>query len=526
MPKKILLLLFIIVYNTTIANNKATALISEKENTSITSNTEEDWKHKEEYFRNKVYKSNKKEALLYADSLVIVALNTKNNTSIGNAYLTKGIVYYKQKQLQKALDNYIIANEYIAQTKDQYAIHKVKYAIAQTKYYLGFYEEAIALFKECITYFEEEDERAYLNTLHAIGLCYNKIGKYDSCTYYNNLGLKEGIELQNPEMNTYFNHSEGINQYFKKDYKTAIKKLSEVIPEIQNNKDFANETVAYFYIGKSYWALKQNNNAIPFFIKVDSAFTNQNYTRPDLRETYELLIDFYKSQKNSKLELQYINRLLQVDKLLHQNYKYLSQKIFKEYDTKKLLLEKKEIEESLKFNKKTSAFFIASLICALGIMFFIQHRNKKKYKEKFEELMNKSSQTSKTSNPNVDIDLEINPELVASVMQNLEKFEKNAKYLEKDMNLTRLATLLKTNPKYAAKIILKHRGKKTIEYISDLKIDYIIELLKKENKYRLYTNKALGEEIGFGSTQNFTKAFKTRTGMPPTYFILELNKIK
>lgn len=139
--------------------------------------------------------------------------------------------------------------------------------------------------------------------------------------------------------------------------------------------------------------------------------------------------------------------------------------------------------------------------------------------------MGKSPQPQKPSISKIELDLEINPELIASVVQNLEKFEKNLKYLEKDMNLTKLASLLKTNPKYAAKIILKYRGKKTIEYISDLKIDYVIELLKKEHKYRLYTNKALGEEVGFGSTQNFTKAFKTRTGIAPTYFILELNKI-
>jgi AraC-like DNA-binding protein len=43
-------------------------------------------------------------------------------------------------------------------------------------------------------------------------------------------------------------------------------------------------------------------------------------------------------------------------------------------------------------------------------------------------------------------------------------------------------------------------------------------MLKTENKFRNYTNKALGEEAGFGSTQNFTKAFKNRTRMTPADF--------
>ncbi|WP_350028980.1 helix-turn-helix domain-containing protein [Flavobacterium terrisoli] len=63
-----------------------------------------------------------------------------------------------------------------------------------------------------------------------------------------------------------------------------------------------------------------------------------------------------------------------------------------------------------------------------------------------------------------------------------------------------------------------------MEYITDLKLDYIIHLLKTESRYRNYTHKALGDEVGFGSTQNFTRAFKARTGISPTYFIGKLRK--
>jgi len=121
----------------------------------------------------------------------MAALKSKNNVHIGKAYLTKGVIYYNQKQLQKALDNYIVANQYIALTQDLYTAHKIKYAIAQSKFYLGFYDEAIALFRECYTYFEDENDRAFLNSIHSLGLCYNRIGKTDSCTYYNNLGFKK-----------------------------------------------------------------------------------------------------------------------------------------------------------------------------------------------------------------------------------------------------------------------------------------------------------------------------------------------
>ena len=92
------------------------------------------------------------------------------------------------------------------------------------------------------------------------------------------------------------------------------------------------------------------------------------------------------------------------------------------------------------------------------------------------------------------------------------------------MTLVKMASLLNTNTKYVTKVIAKHRGKGTIDYITDLKINHIIDILKKESKYRNYTNKALGEEAGFGSTQNFTRAFKAQTGLSPTYFIYQLKK--
>jgi AraC-like DNA-binding protein len=52
------------------------------------------------------------------------------------------------------------------------------------------------------------------------------------------------------------------------------------------------------------------------------------------------------------------------------------------------------------------------------------------------------------------------------------------------------------------------------------------EWLKLSEKRRLYTNKALADEVGFGSTQNFTRAFKNKTDISPTYFIQKLNEIQ
>lgn len=105
----------------------------------------------------------------YADSILIAAKRCNDNAAIGAAYMTKAIAHYERKEMVEALDNYLLADQYVTRTTDRYLIHKLKYGIGLTKYQLGFYDEAIALFRECTSYFEEENDRAYLNSLHMLG---------------------------------------------------------------------------------------------------------------------------------------------------------------------------------------------------------------------------------------------------------------------------------------------------------------------------------------------------------------------
>lgn len=461
-----------------------------------------------------IYISNKKTQLIYADSVITAAKHSTDIELIGSAYMTKGIVYYDRKEQEKALENFIIADEYISKTNNQYLIYKVKYGIGQIKYYLGFYDEAIALLKECVNYFKDVNDRAYLNSLHSLGLSYNRIGKYELCSQINQIGLSEGLRLKNIDMQPYFIQSEGVNQCFKHNYKDAVKKLKAALPAIKHNKDFANETIAYFYIGKCYWSQKLFQKALPYFKKIDEAFQKKNYIRPDLMEAYELLIHYYKQQNDKEQELYYTSAHLKVDKLIHKDYKYLSRKIDKEYDTKKLL-------QTQRF--RTIVGCIIIVIMATTIVFFVCRHFK--HKRLFKELMNRKPETVKpliAGNGSKEIEQEISPEVLTAILKNLEKFEHNKKYLGKDMVLSKIAPILNTNIKYASKVISRYRGKGSVEYINDLKIDHIVELLKTENKYRNYTYKALGEEAGFGSTQIFTKTFKKRTGLSPTYFIKNL----
>jgi len=478
-------------------------------------------------YKNYVHHSPENLKLVYADSMIYAAKKSGENALIGAAYLSKGIVYYAQKKHKYALDNFLIANDFISKTKDLYLIHKVKYNIANIKYYLGFYDEAVPLFKECITYFKDENARAYLNSIHLLGLCHNKIGNYGLCTEANEKGIAEGKRLNNDQMESYFVHSEGVNQYFKNNYASAIKKITYSLPNIKKNNDFANESVGYFYIGKSYWALKLTNMALPYFRKVDHIFDDRNYIRPDLLETYKLLRGYYKDQNNLKAHLHYTEKLLQADHVLDLKYYYLSSKIKKEYDVKEILADRNDMRAVISRTKYNYSIFITVitfLFFALLYLVYRHIRNKNLYRQKFEELM-KKGEVPKVQAKNINKGvLNINEDTVVSVLKQLEKFERNKKFLEKDLTLAKLTVAFDSNSKYLSQIIYHCKGKKFTQYINDLKIEYLISLLKTDKMLRKYTNKALAEEAGFSSTQRFTNAFLSSVEMPPSYFIEKLKK--
>ncbi|WP_162926987.1 helix-turn-helix domain-containing protein [Flavobacterium psychrotrophum] len=482
-------------------------------------------------YKNYLHASPNNLRLTYADSMIGVAERSKDNNLLGSAYLTKGIVYFSQKRHSKALDHYLIANKYLAKSNDAYLKNKVKYNIASIKYYLGYYSDAINLYKECIAYFKDENTLAYLSCLHSLGLCYNRMGDYVLCSATNEYALQESARLEVPDMDALFKLSQGINLYFLRDYSKAIVKIKNTLAAICNEHDFANESVAYFYLGKNYLALGKEDTAMNYFRKVDQLFKSKGYLRPDLREGYELLIKNSRAQNNIRGELYYVNQLLKADSLLHSDYIDLSKKIYRDYDTALLLKAKDSLEGQLSERKTHEYFFIFIVAVLFTSLLYLAYRYFKirhHYKIRFEALFDQAPSGAEEQEPlplkEELATLIIKPEVVEYILNGLVKFESQHKYLQSDLTVGKLADSIGTNPKYLSKVIAAYRGKKFVYYINDLKIDYIIELVKTEGKYRNYTNKALAEEAGFSTTQHFTTAFSKYAGISPTFFITELKK--
>ena len=108
------------------------------------------------------------------------------------------------------------------------------------------------------------------------------------------------------------------------------------------------------------------------------------------------------------------------------------------------------------------------------------------------------------------------------ILKKLKVFEESHRFLKKDINLTSMSHQQNTNPKYLSEVIRIHKSQHFNTYINSLRINYIVQKLYNEPKYREYKISYLAEECGYTSPQVFVIAFKKQTGVTPSYYIERL----
>ena len=500
------------------------------------------------------------ENLKYADSALAIGKKSNDKKLLTEAYLNRGFVFMSQSLYQKALDDILIANKYSNELNDSYTVNCNKYLIAQNKIYLGLYEEANKELSSCIEYFKKNLTKTsdlgknyqmfYLYSLMSLIDTNTKLRRHEE----NNVLLKTAFEYikQNnlKQYTPYFISCDGVDEYFKKNYKPAIKKLSEAIRLYNDQWPHITDI---FYIGLSNWKLGKRDVAVRYFEEIDKEYDKSKKLNPEFRPAYELLIKYNDSIGNRDKQLKYINTLMSLDKNYEKNYKYLFSKINKEYDTHKLINEKNKIESSLK-NQRTIISLIL-LITILASLFYWNRYNslQKKYKEKFEEIISQKpilekietlaeveskqeddlnpktlniTDKIKITAPKNSSELEfynkipgLNPILVQNILQQLEKFEEELRFTDNQMSLRLLSEEFNTNIPYLSKIINVYKGKNFNYYINDLRIDYIIELLKNDATYLNYDIKNLASLAGFTNAVNFSDNFQRKFEIKPSYFI-------
>ncbi|THV57548.1 helix-turn-helix domain-containing protein [Chryseobacterium candidae] len=464
----------------------------------------------------------------YSDSAVWAASQTSYPDLIGNSYLTKGSVYYfTYRKYQKALDQYLRAWQYLDKSKDPYLRHKNMYHIGVVKSYLGYYEEAFTLFSKCRSYYRDTSvpadfpnlrynmKKGYLNSLHQMGICLFYQSKIKEVSDLINEGLEASAEDKNFYIErSYFYKLSGILDYLRKNEREALSDFNIALAGIEKKSDFTNASLIYFLKGKILLRNHRENEGINYLEKVDSIFLKRNFAHPSVREAFELLITHYKNKNDNKKELYYTKQLLHFDRVMHNDFKYLSGKITKEYDTSDLLTSKKRLESSAFYGYIVAGISFGALLL-LSVRYFKVKKRVKKYQIAGEQTLGKNTVSTKLSKlPRI---------LADEILDKLKIMEQNKFYLEKGLTQKDLAKRLKTNTAYLSAVINEYKGTSYNTYLNSLRLEYVIEKLRTSAEWRKYSVDTLADECGFANRPKFSKSFIELTGVMPSEYIQKIN---
>lgn len=490
-----------------------------------------------EYYRGFVFLQPEDKRNTFIDNALHYAHLTDNYEIIGKTYLTKGVVSHNIKDFEGALTSYLKGYDYISRTDNKYLKNKTKYHIGIIKNYLGNYDEAIDFFTDCSFFFTSEPDeynyqRGFIGASRGLAWAYTKTGQFrlSETTLQNvyDFCKKTGVS---PLDESYIIFKQGINHYFFKEYEQSIEKIAKTLPVIYENEDFAWGSIGELYIAKSYWDSGQENKAIPHLLRIDKVFVEKKYTHPDLREAYELLIKYHESRQDKNKQLLYTKRLIEVDSVYNDTYKFLSKQIYKEYETKDLLQAKKDLEIALYLQTNRTKIIISIFVLAialLSISYFVNNRrNREKARGLIRKIESLESIMHQKSEPEPELQTPrfvVADDLAQTILSKLKRLENKDFFLQKDITLSKLAKKLDTNSSYLSSVINNYKNKNFAAYLNELRINYIAKEILRIEPYELqrYTIDAFAEMAGYANVRSFSDAFQKELSVRPSLYIKEV----
>ncbi|NAS29431.1 helix-turn-helix domain-containing protein [Flavobacteriaceae bacterium R38] len=470
-------------------------------------------------------------SLKYLDSAL---LYNRNNKSVftPNIYNRKGALLHIKGDYKLALEYYLKAKKNINSYNNQNFINSVEHNIGLERLRIKDFKNASIVFKNGYQYLVKNNLKTkhindYLNFLHSLSISYFHDKKLDSAFYYNQLHIKEAKTYNKLSQYHTSRIIEAYINYEKENYQQTIDSISKYLPQVKGTVDSINLAISNLYLGKS---LKEVNNwkaALKQFKKIDTIIQNTQKYAWELKENYELLYNYYKNKNDLKNQLLYIEKQLHFDSILDSNGDILKNSISNQYDIPKLVSKKEILITKLKEKdrKKSQAIYLTIICTVLLVLitFFFFKRREANYKKRFEILLQEKKIPHKPLRA-LKKELKIPKDIVSDILNKITVFEEQKGFLDGSITLDSLAKKIETNSNYLSKVINFHMNKNFSAYLSNLRINYIVEALKEQPKLRKYTIKAIAFEVGFNNVKSFTDAFYKQTKIHPSYYIRELKK--
>jgi len=472
-------------------------------------------------------------SIVYLDSIIYITKINKDTFYLTDALLQKGTKYFHMRKFKKALDNYILANNYSLKLNKPKLRYSSQHGIGVLKLRIGDYEDALKIHEENLSYFKNPSSdfthENHLNTIFSLASGNKKIGNLDLSTKYNKLGIQLALEGENDEMYNLFVLNEGTVHFLRNSINMSFDSIQKALPFFEERNLKPDLAFAYYYLGKIYFNKNKDSIAVDYLKKVDTIIQSTNDINPELETTYKLLSDYYKKVGDKENQLLYLNKLIIADSVLNSYQSYVGKNITEKFDIPRLISERNQIIISLENRTSNLYYSIAfALLTILGGYIIFSHRQRK-LKKRFENLIKTTKiekevviteKSSKKETANVPLPI------ANSILVGLEKFEKNHEFKNSNLTLSTLAKSLNTNSNYLSKIINSTKGENFSTYVNDLRLEFALVELKNSQLFRNFKISAIANDVGFNNAETFSRLFKKKNGIYPSYFIQQLNKKK
>ena len=469
------------------------------------------------------------ESIAHMDSIIMNSSSNKNERYPAIGYILKGTHFYNIRDFKASLENFIQATKELNDRPNPRMKLTVIQSVGLLKERIGEYDEALEAYHEVLAYARKNGrQNSYAVLLFGLSSVYCSKATIDSATYYTRLGMQVTRKNNDPFHN-YFVLMSGIVEFQKGNFVQALDSINKAKTYFQDIDDKPNEAFAHYYLGLTKSKINRQPEAIDHFKKVDTIFMEIGDIHPHLRGAWESLIDHYNYENSPVEELIYVKKLLRIDSVLNDNYRYLDKNIYAKYDVPELLEKKNELNDTYRSGREKflcASVILAGILAVAGLgMLLIRKKFRNKVK-KYEEIITEmstgvtiSSNKPKISNSN----LGLNAEVVDLIESGLLKLEESKFYLDNQASLVKTASKLNTNSKYLSAYINHFKNKNFKNYLNDLRIDYASKRMKEDRMFRKWTLEAIAIESGFNSREYFGKAFRKKHGLKPSFFLEQLN---
>lgn len=483
----------------------------------------------------------------YADSVIQITKNLNHPIYPALGFLLKAREYNSQGAIKEATDNFLIAHELSVKNdnlsfqvftlgrliflksiwgdkREALSLQKKRHTIITSKNYIDtFYPSA-----NINEAFVSKDE---LTSIFNFSFCYLNLRKLDSAALYASKGLDKSQFYKGADKEIvvdYFKEIVVEINFYKEKYKESIEKADSLLSKLNYSEHFESIQNLYFFKGVSLIEINQYKEGIDNLIKSDSIFEAENFKikQPYQKQLFELLYVHYLKEKDTRKQIQYLNKLIDADSIIIKNYQYFEPELIKKLETPELIKEKERLITSLTQKNKSKSTILWWVLGLLGGSLLVTgyYINRQRiYKRRFNALLKENYTTSNTKTTKTSKN-ELSKEIINEILEYLETFEAKKDYLSTELSMHNLAKSFNTNYKYLSMVINLQKGKNFSNYVNDLRVTYAYEELKNNEKFRKYTIKAIAKDCGFKSSESFSKAFYKKFGIYPSYYVKQLEK--